>query len=119
MKLVRIQTVKGSDEDHVAEDQRPQAVVDPEAVDHRVEGAEDRDLREDRHREHQVQRQRATAEAEAPERVAGERSERERDQRDRAGDDASSSAARAGSRRSTAPTGSCRESGGAGCTAPA
>ena len=87
MNVVRIHTVSGKHDDHVAEDQRVQRVVEMEAIDHRVEGAEDRDLRKDRHRQHQVERRRAAPEAKAPEGVSGQRSEGERDDRDRAGDD--------------------------------
>ena len=83
-------------EDEVREHQRPAGVVqvgesdepdDVEAADHRVEGAEDRDLREDRHRQHQVHHERAAAEAEPSEGIGGQRADREREQRHRAGDD--------------------------------
>ena len=90
---------QGERQDQVAEDQGPEGVVevrrveveaqeaDVEPVDHGVEGAEDRDLWEDRHRKHQVERGGAPAKPEAPERVPGERADCDRDERHRAGDD--------------------------------
>ncbi len=87
---------EGQREDEVGEDQRPAGVVqlgevdepdDVKAADHRVQRAEDRDLREDRHRQHQVHHERAAAEAESSEGIGGQRADRERQQRHGAGDD--------------------------------